>query len=117
MKKSGNYLPIYANIDEICEYYLNAAHLEEFRVKLEEKSKTVEGPERKKLNLLLTALNFTRMQLMKEKIIDYKEQDAENALEVMKGALEVEEMQNYKEANGNLSQYIKQWQAKVLPSY
>ncbi|MCF0203319.1 MAG: DUF4838 domain-containing protein [Bacteroidaceae bacterium] len=117
VKRSNNYLPMYADISEATEYYLQIGSFEQFRKDLEKASKGVDGEERKRLNLLLTALNFTRMELMRTKLKGYTRQEAEDALEVMKGALEVKEMQQYKEANGDLSEYIKRWEKEVLSSY
>lgn len=118
IKKEGLYLPLYCtDLNELSEYYFKADEFEAFRTKLEKASKKVEGPERKKLNLLLTSLNFTRMQMMKYKLKKFSRQDAEDALEVMKGALDVKEIQNYKETNGKISEYIKQWEKEVLSTY
>lgn len=102
-------LPFYGGIKDCERAYLDAKLFNDFWTNLDRHSKEIEGPERKQLNHLLVALNFTRMELIRSRK-GYDKAAAAEALAVMKDAVGNPLLAEYREANGDIRQYIRAWE-------
>lgn len=107
-------LPFYGGITDAVKSWLNPDEFEEFCGSLDKKSKDVTGEERTRLNKLLTALQFTRLELQRMPHGDYNPSVVETCLESLRGHTAFDCMRNYREANGSLERYIAEW--KTLKS-
>jgi len=100
-------LQIYGGIEDAMNEFLVPEEFVRFCKELDKASKQVTGEERKRINRLLTALNFTRLELTR--IPQAKGDNDEEIpvfLENLKGHSVFTDMSNYREANGNLDEYI-----------
>ena len=73
----------------------------DFWVSLDKKSKSVGGEERQRVNRMLTAMAYTRLQLKPS------ERDREEMIIILKDYKSVPGLLNYKETNGSLEKYLK----------
>lgn len=105
-------LPFYGGIRDSEHAFLDAKLFNDFWSELDRHSKDINGPERKKLNNLLVALNFTRMELIRSRRGLDKTAAAE-ALAVMKDAIDNPLLACYREANGDIRDYIKAWETEA----
>lgn len=105
-------LPFYGGISDSKRVFLDGEAFETFWKKLDHAAKSSEGNERKLLNQLLTALDFTRLELIRTADKLDKTAAAE-ALAVMEGYTSIANMRSYREANGSLADYISQWRASL----
>lgn len=116
-ERSGKYnsiLPFYGGIADAVKAWLVPDKFEDFCSKLDKKSKEIKEDERTRLNKLLTALQFTRLELLRMPHGNYDAQTAAICLESLQGHTAFKkEMQNYREANGNLDKYIKEWETLI----
>lgn len=108
-------LPIYGGIGDALKAYLDADDFTHFYEKIEKKSKTIKGTERTRLNKLLTALNFTRLELMRLPGGGYDPMKAATCMENLSGHDYFKDMSLYREAEGSLISYIANYMA--LPPY
>lgn len=106
--KSG--LQPYAGIADAARGYLDQTAFETFWHRLDRASKKAGGEERKRLNRLLTALNLTRLELMRLQASKPEAGEVEACLELLSECPNVESMKHYREAHGEISQYLAQWQ-------
>lgn len=107
---SPHALLFYAGIEDAVNRFLNASDFLSFRDTLTKLSKNTDGPERAKLNKLLTALNFTALELMRlPGICPYNQEVISNTLTDLKGYRYFDDMSNYRESNGAISEYISNW--------
>lgn len=111
--KRNRTLSFYGGITDSEQAFLDVNAFEKFWVTLDKKSKSVKGAERKRLNVLLTALNFTRLEILRSRAKLDKAAVAD-ALDVMRGYAEAPSMQNYREANGSLEEYIRIWEKQPM---
>lgn len=108
--RNRSQLEFYGGIGDAVGAYLDPGTFEHFRMKLDSISKTVTGEERFRLNKLLTALNFTALELMR--IPEGLPYDAGKAGELqhdLGGHTAFPDMKNYKEAGGALETYLEAW--------
>lgn len=104
-----NPLEPYAGIAAAERSYLTRESFEAFCTGLDADAKHTSAEERKKLNKLLTALNFTRLEMLRlQNAPDRKAASAE-LLAGLEGYAAFPEMANYREAHGQLADYIKEW--------
>lgn len=112
--KSGRPLQIYGGIEDAVRGYLQPEVFNDFCVRLDKMSKKITGEERKYLNLLLTGLNFTRLEITRVPgVKQISKEDKIQCLENLKGHASFENMANYREANGVLDDYINYMKANV----
>ena len=103
-------LPFYGGIADAVKSWLDASEFEKFCDVLDKKSKKITDDERVRLNKLLTALQFTRLELQRMPHGHYAPSIVETCLESLKGHDAFDCMQNYREANGSLARYIREWE-------
>jgi len=106
-------LPFYGGIGSMERAFLDRQAFEAFWQKLDRASKKTTDEERKLLGGLLTALDFTRLELIRSADRLDKTAAAE-ALAVMEGYKDTPSMRNYREVNGSLADYIRQWRTSPL---
>lgn len=100
-------LQIYGGIEDAIKEYLVPDEFTSFCKELDSVSKHIKGGERTRLSRLLTALNFTQLELTRTPQAKGSEnEDISVFLENMKGHTAFTDMSNYREANGNLNDYI-----------
>ena len=103
-------LEYYGGINDAIDAYLDPHEFEIFRTKLDAIAKTISGEERRRLNRMLTALDFTALELMR--VPDGTPYDAEkagNLLHDLEGHTAFPEMVNYKETGGTIDAYLNLW--------
>ena len=99
----------YAGIKELTKSYLNATDFETFWNKLDKASKKSTNDERKRLNKLLTALNFTRLELLRCQNTAPQKEQLSQILGLLNGYKSFKDLANYREANGAMDAYTLQW--------
>lgn len=110
-------LPYYGGIEESIAAFLNPTELAAFVASLSRRSKGIEGEERTRLNRLLTALNFTMLELMRTpQGLPYDSLAVENALYDLQGHTHFADMTQYREANGTLESYLAAWHRHAVRS-
>lgn len=109
-KTTNHLLPLYGNMQEMCDSYLNASEFIAFRSKLDAKSKSTAGEERKSLNALLTSLAYTQLELYRCGLIPLNKDMAVEMREILKGHSEVKGMVNRDESGHSIADYLKQWE-------
>lgn len=107
----GKVLPFYGGINDAVSYGLSPDGFAIFLSKLDKMSKQITGDERKRLNKLLTGLQFTQLELLRRTRFMYDENKTIDPLESLRGNTWFADMTNYREAKGQLSEYIKEWES------
>ena len=112
VKEKNITLEWYSGIDTALGSYLDAESFRTFYSELDRISKSAKDEERKKLNMLLTALNFTQLEIIRSGYFkdEIKNKEKTNEyVELLKGFANFKNMTKYKEAYGNLSEYTDSW--------
>ena len=124
--KSGKQLSIYAGVQEATKKYLDPNEFTKFYDEIGNFIKKTKGEERKKLNELLTALSFTRLELARvhpfapygyatkegNKVIARPEiGEWLNRLNEYKA---FREMASYNESGDEIGKYIENWEQYIL---
>lgn len=112
VKEKNISLEWYSGIDTALGNYLDADSFRTFYSELDRISKSAKDEERKKLNMLLTALNFTQLEIIRSGYFkdEIKNKEKTNEyVELLKGFANFKNMTKYKEAYGNLSEYTDSW--------
>lgn len=99
-------LELYEGIGYATKSYLDREQFVHFVDELEASSKKASAPERTRLNYLLTGLNFTRLELMRLTNDVHLTSEKGNYIANLRGHSELAGMTNYREANGDLDEYI-----------
>jgi len=102
-------LPFYGGIGDAVKAWLNPETFGSFCDELDKKSKNIRDDERRRLNKMLTALQFTRLELLRMPYGRYNRAEAELYLESLGGHTTFADMRHYREAYGDISTYIKEW--------
>ena len=102
--KSG--LLYYGGICDEVQDYLTPQEFLMFERQLNKISKQVTGDERHRLNMLLTGFNFTQLELIRAGFENYDAETVATCLIDLEGAKELKNMKVYREAYGNLKDYI-----------
>lgn len=102
-------LPFYGGVADAVKAWLDPAGFGAFCDELDRKSKKISDDERHRLNKLLTALQFTRLELLRMPHGKYSEAEADLCLESLSGHTAFADMRNYREAYGSIDVYIKEW--------
>ena len=103
---TNHLLPLYGTMEEMVESYLDPKEFSEWRQALDKASKSTEKPERTRLNYLLTALSYTRLQLMLMQGVK-KGEEFDDMCEILRGHSELKGMEYYSEAYGKIDDYLK----------
>lgn len=101
-------LSYYEGIEAISKSYLYSDEFENFYTQLDKISKLAVGSERKQLNKMLTAMQFTRLEIMRMPTATYNSEQTEETLALLKGHDSFPDMKNFKESGGSLTSYIEQ---------
>ncbi|MGL4851048.1 MAG: DUF4838 domain-containing protein [Phocaeicola sp.] len=101
-------LPFYGGIDGAAKGYLYPEEFETFYQQLDRLSKKIDSEERTKLNKMLTAMQFTRLELMRIPGTTYNKQAELEMLELLKGHTSFRDMSCFRESNGKIADYIEQ---------
>lgn len=104
--QSGKTLQLYGGIKDAMNCFLDPAEFNAFYNQLEKASKSVTGPERGYLNRLLTALNYTRIEIIRQTGSLASKPLLAQCLENLEGHKSIKILDEYRETNGNLEQYI-----------
>lgn len=99
----------YSGINELQSAYLNATEFESFWNGLDRASKQSANEERKQLNKLLTALNFTRLELYRTRAKAPTRDQLSQTLGLLDGYKSFKDFTSYREANGEMAAYVAQW--------
>lgn len=113
IKEKNITLEWYSGIDYALGSYLNADNFRTFYTELDKTSKLAKDDERKKLNMLLTALNFTQLEIIRSGYFKNETMNNERIheyVELLKGFTNFKNMTKYREAYGNLSEYTDSWE-------
>lgn len=102
-------LPYYGGIETAVKNYLYPNEFDEFHTALDKLSKNIAGEERKKLNKMLTAMQFTRLEFMRIPAQTYNKDNVHTVTELLRGHRAFPEMENYKEQGGKIDDYITQY--------
>ena len=102
-------LPFYGGIDEALGTWLDAQQFGEFFSSMDKASKQADEAERSKLNHLLTALAFTRLEIMRSQKQAPSRQQIDAMTSLLAHHTAFEDMANYRESDGDLDGYLKQW--------
>lgn len=109
---SGNHpLEPYSGIAAAERAYLTRKSFEAFCTGLDAASKHTTAEERKKLNKVLTALNFTRLEMLRLQSTPSNKGASAELLAGLEGHTAFPEMKNYREAHGLVADYIQEWRA------
>ena len=104
-------LQFYGGIGDAVRSWLNPDEFDDFCIELDRKAKHTDDSERARLNKLLTALQFTRLELMRMPHGRHDAAEAAECLESLKGHTAFKDMSNYRETNGSIDTYIKEWES------
>ncbi len=106
-------LPYYGGIGDAVKAYLDPKEFLSFTEKLEKLSKGLQKEERQSLSPLLTAFNFTRLELMRLPGGKYDPERAATYLDNLAGHAELGHLlDNYREAFGNVDSYMANYSAR-----
>lgn len=108
-KAKGYNLHIYAGIDDALKSYLDAGEILDFCDKLDRCSKGSSNIERKKLNEMLTALAYTKLELLRHKAKPQNKLIINEQIALLSHHGDFENLANYRESEGDLDNYIHQW--------
>lgn len=106
----------YAGINTAIKTYFDTKQFRDFYSRLDKISKSCKEEERGRLNQLLTALNFTQLEIIRSGITPayslsaFSDNTSKDFLVSLKGHSHLQHMQKYKEANGDLDEYIHDWE-------
>ena len=106
---SGKPLPFYGGIDDAVAYGLDPQEFETFVKALDGKAKQAGGEERQRLNKLLTALQFTRLELLRRTSAQYDGSQRGEPLAALHGHTAFDDMKYYREAHGLIDDYLQAW--------
>lgn len=103
-------LPWYGGIGDAVKAWLDPDGFDDFIAEADAlKAKSRDG-ERQRLNRLLTALAFTRLELLRRPHATYDARRANEALQLLAGHEAFGDLSRYREANGRLEDYRAAWQ-------
>lgn len=109
--ETNHLLPLYGNIEEIIESYLDADKFTTWRRTLDKAAKSTEKPERTRLNYLLTGLSYTQLQIMQLQQ-DTDADEIEELCAILRGHSELKGMTYFSESYGKIDDYIKKLKNK-----
>lgn len=105
----GAVLPFYGGIGDAVKAWLSPEGYAAYCDSLDRRAKRAGEAERTRLNKLLTATWFTRLELLKvSRVTDSA--DVDLYLDGLRGYKAFNDMSDYKETNGPIGEYIEQWE-------
>ena len=107
--RSRALLPFYGGIGDAVKAWLSPDEFALFCDSLDHRAKLAGEAERSRLNPLLTALWFTRLELLRRPGGGYSEPEARRFLDGLSGYASFPAMASYREAMGQTADYIKEW--------
>lgn len=107
--RSRELLPFYGGIGGAVKAWLVPDEYVAFCDSLDRRAKSAGETERARLNRMLTASWFTRLELLRRPGGGYMEQEALRCLDGLRGYTAFADMAAYREAEGALERYIKDW--------
>ena len=111
LERSARTLPFYGGIADMAAAGLDPAGFMKFFNALDKASKTIKGDERKRLNKLLTGLNFTVLELQRSPLVRPDKELVATSLENLGGHSYFPDMAQYREAKGSLKDYLAYYAA------
>lgn len=102
----GDSLVFYGGIDDAVKAYLDPVAFCKFYSDLKKVAINASGQETKRLEYILTSLSFTRLELMRCVGGIYNEQVKDECLQALRAYEDLDYMTTFREANGNISDYI-----------
>lgn len=106
--RRGATLPFYGGIRDAVKTWLEPAAYAAYCDSLDRRAKRTVDAERTRLNRLLTATWFTRLELLRAGCGG--QVPAARCVDGLRGYKAFEDMSDYKETNGSLDKYIKEWE-------
>lgn len=102
-------LPLYGGIGEAVGAWLRPGAFAAFCDSLDRRSKLAAETERARLNRMLTATWFTRLELLRRPGGGYSRVEAARLLDGLGGYAAFPDMASYREADGSLAAYVAAW--------
>lgn len=99
----------YTGIAAAERLYLNPGRLEEFWKSIDMGKKKSVDTERRSINELLTALGFTRLELMRLQPVAPAKYRLDELLSLLSAHVAFKDLANYRESFGDVDQYIAEW--------
>lgn len=106
---AGHVLPWYGGIADAVAAGVDPTALNRFVAQLEVASKKADIPERKKINELLTALAYTRLETLRLKAERPSDATVAQLTSLLAAHTAFKDMANYREALGDIDSYLAQW--------
>lgn len=108
-KASKGKLNPYSGIGAAAKLYLNSNALESFWASVDTGKKKAVDTERRQINELLTALGFTRLELLRlqSKVMNKSKMD--ELLSLLSAHVAFKDLVNYSESSTSIDDYIAQW--------
>ena len=106
---SEHTLPFYGGITDELGVYIKPQELIHFIAATDRASKVADSDERTKLNQLLTALAYTRLEIFRTQDVAPDHSQIESQTYLLSQHTAFDNMGNYRESNGDIDNYLKQW--------
>ena len=104
-------LQMYAGIDEALKSYLDPKALSDFWSKIDRDSKSADDSERNKLNEMLTALAYTKLELLRQQKTAPNKSEVLELAELLSHHSDFDNLANYRESDGSIDEYLSQWES------
>lgn len=101
----------YTGIADAERLYLNPDRLEEFWKAVDTGKKKSVDTERRSINEILTALGFTRLELLRLQAAAPAKYRLDELLSLLSAHVAFKDLANYRESFGDVDSYIAQWRA------
>ena len=106
---AGHVLPWYGGMADAVAAGVDPTALNRFATQLEVASKKADVPERKKINELLTALAYPRLEALRQKAERPADATVAQLTSLLAAHTAFKDMANYREAQGDIDSYLSQW--------
>lgn len=106
---AGRVLPWYGGMADAVAAGVNPTALNRFVAQLEVASKKADVPERKKINALLTALAYTRLEALRLKAERPSAATVAQLTSLLAAHTAFKDMAHYRETLGDIDGYLRQW--------
>lgn len=110
-KAKGATLNPYSGIADAARAYLSADELETFWNRLDQGKKKAVDTERRSVNEMLTALGFTRLELLRVKPQAPSQAKVDELLSLLSAHVAFKDLAGYRESFGEIDKYIAEWRA------
>ena len=106
---AGHVLPWYGGMADMVAAGVDPTALNRFANQLEVASKKADVTERKKINALLTALAYPRLEALRQKAERPADATVAQLTSLLAAHTAFKDMANYREAQGDIDSYLSQW--------